>query len=113
MERHDLVLGNLIECVRLEMSLSWQDQQDRQATALYGAAPEEAPPGESPVTLNQQCQSCSGDKKYINRAFKIACLSYIQTGVKHGDQVFSREELQKERVELIGKVNADFRRVPA
>jgi lipopolysaccharide assembly outer membrane protein LptD (OstA) len=36
-ERLDLVLGNLIECVHLEMALSWQDQKDREATALYGA----------------------------------------------------------------------------
>lgn len=109
---------NLItEYLRINISLQFQDELDRESIALIGY--KEGKQGHSrgrsgtslgqkpSVSLDKQCISCSGQVNLITSAFKIACLAYTPSLVNFRDSMYQRTELleiQKKMVE--GIINA-------
>ena len=49
------------------------------------------PKAQTPLTVNNNCLTCSGNTPYIKKAFKMACLQYASSKVKFNNQEFTRD----------------------
>jgi hypothetical protein len=64
--------------------------------------------GKPPITLDQNCLTCSGNAREtdsILKLFKTACLSYAPTNVTYRKHTISRTALIGMRRELIDKIS--------
>ena len=79
-----------------------QDEFDRQQTILYGVNEEfgtnTGMKNKSPMKINNNCISCSGNAKYAKLAFKIACLTYKESKIEYLGKSYLREDLHKKRI---------------
>jgi len=83
-----------------------QDEIDRQATALYGLRAEKAENVTPPtIQLDPSCLNCdSRTAGTVQKAFKIACLTYNPSQIKIDDQMFSREEILEISTSILEKL---------
>ena len=72
-----------------------QDEIDRQGTALYALRSEKADNVPPPtIQLDQNCLNCDVKTSgIVQKAFKMACLTYNPSQIRIDDQMFSREEI--------------------
>jgi hypothetical protein len=72
-----------------------QDEIDRQGTALYALRSDKSEGITTPtIQLDQNCLNCDGKTAgIIQKAFKMACLTYNPSQIRIDDQMFSREEI--------------------
>ena len=84
----------LIEFSKIVHALMQQDEVDRESIALFGV--KDSKPslkGKTPVSVDKQCITCSGQPNFITSAFKLACLAYSPTSVLFKDTVYERVEM--------------------
>lgn len=53
----------------------------------------------SALKFSDTCVSCSGQVNFLQKALKLACLSYKPSKILFEDQVYSRKELLEKREE--------------
>ena len=83
----------LIEFARIVSVLMQQDEIDRESIALFGVKDLKNSKFKSPVMIDKQCITCSGQPNFITNAFKLACLAYSPTSVMFKETVYERYEL--------------------
>ena len=99
-------INALVEVQKIDISLYSQDELDKNLTKLYGfdkaagIKPELGRPT-SPLTVNNNCISCSGNAQFINKAFKLACLSYNSSKVSYENELYDKAELLKKKIEYL------------
>lgn len=90
-------VDKLVEYTKINNAIQAQDEIDRKAINLLGAKEKsknsELKPGKSPVSLDKQCLSCSGQVSSVIGLFKMACLSYNSNPVNYRNSNFDRREL--------------------
>lgn len=98
-ERFAQLFTHLIECCRIGLALSCQDEDDRQSIALMGYKENrpQSRPGSAlkpPVmSVDKQCMSCAGQASVVLSAFKMACLAYTPSPISYRKAIFQRREL--------------------
>lgn len=74
------VLCSCVETLKIQNALDIQDENDKNAMALYGQKEKNVEITKNSVdlslNLNNQCLSCSGQSAFIVSAFKMACICY-------------------------------------
>ncbi len=65
----------------------------------------------SPITINKNCVSCSGNALYARKAFKIACLAYYDSKVMYEGQLYDRTELITMRKQILELVDTKLQPV--
>lgn len=90
----------LIEFSKIVTVLMQQDEVDRESIALFGVKDMKNSKFKSPVMIDKQCISCSGQPNFITNAFKLACLAYSPTLVMFKDTVYERYEM----IEILKKI---------
>ena len=100
-------LNLITQAQKIECSLYEQDDKDKQQTVLYGINEEmgaKEVKAQTPIQVNNNCLQCSGNASFIKKAFKLACLTYASSRVKHDEVFYSREDLMEKRQSLIDKI---------
>lgn len=84
----------LIEFSKIVHALMQQDEVDRESIALFGVKDSKLSlKGKTPVMIDKQCITCSGQPNFITNAFKLACLAYSPTSILFKDTVYERVEM--------------------
>lgn len=53
------------------------------------------------MKIDASCKQCSGNANFINKAFKVACLTYNSSKVKYSDELYERAELMERQRDLM------------
>ena len=78
--------------------------QSAQATYPHQSNWQKKKPEKRPIVkLDQKCLNCSQDVEHVAKLFKIACLAYKPTNVRHRGISFKRDQLMQVRKFLIGQ----------
>ena len=80
--------ARVVECCRIGISLSLQDEADRQSISLMAAG---GKPKSAVVSVEKP--SALFSSSYIQSAFKVACLAYAPSPVTYRQTVFKRRDL--------------------
>lgn len=99
-ENFSRTVNLLIEFSKIVTILMQQDEVDRESIALFGVKDLKNSKVKSPVVIDKQCISCSGQPNFITNAFKLACLAYLPTSVVFKETVYERFEM----IELLKKI---------
>jgi hypothetical protein len=69
--------------------------------------------GESVITVDNRCLSCSGQAQHVLSGFKMACLQYAPGPVSFSKKLYKREELLNLRQNLLEQAQEQLHQGPA
>ena len=90
----DLVL-KVTEFCKLVNTLLEKEEEDKEAMQLMGYTEKGKPSNKTPVSIDPNCMSCSGNSSAVIQCFKLACLSYSSSPVKYRYRTYSRKQFTK------------------
>ncbi|CAI2380070.1 unnamed protein product [Moneuplotes crassus] len=109
------IICSLIELASMQISIEKNDLKDRKTINLYGSTETWINASKTSIgkdnnaasgilKLDTKCISCSGNSSHeIIKMFKMACLNYEPTPFKYRNKVFSYEEIQDLKAEIVTK----------
>jgi myosin heavy subunit len=130
------IIAVMLKSERVASALSQQENTDRNKVALMGYRDAKGPKttgkptkrnvknskggaeadendGESVISVDNRCLSCSGQAQHVLSGFKMACLQYAPGPVTFSKQLYKREELLDLRQRLLEQALEQLQQGPA